>query len=107
MTTDRYPQRKQPDDPMEGRKPWIRVDEAQIVEDPRSPGAYRVQISGHNLKMAISPPRITVAGIPLENQSFEPGGKTITGTLSRKPGSDEVIVDYGFARGETKAAQQE
>jgi hypothetical protein len=35
------------------------------------------------------------------------GGKTITETLSRKPESDEVIVDYGFARGETKAAQQE
>jgi hypothetical protein len=107
MTTDRYQQDKQPDDPMEGRKPWIRVDKAQIVEDPSTSGGYRVQIYGHNLKMAISPPRITVAGVPLENLSFESGGKTITGTLSRKPESDEVIVDYGFARGETKAAQQE
>jgi len=86
---------------MEGRGPWIRVDNAQIVEIPKLPGGYRVSISGHNLKMAISPPRILVGGVELENLEFNPNGKQITGTLSEKPESGEVTVDYGFASGDT------
>lgn len=96
-----------PGDPLEGRRPWIRLDEAQIEEDPERSGQYRVTISGHNLKMAISPPRISVGGVELENLSFDPGGKHITGTLPKKPESDEVTVDYGFAKGQTKVAQRE
>lgn len=108
MTTANERNQKQPSsDPLEGRRPWIRLDDAQIVEDRERSGEFQVTISGHNLKMAISPPRVSVGGIELEHLSFEPGGKQITGVLRNKPGSDEVIVDYGFASGAATATWQE
>jgi hypothetical protein len=88
-------------DPMAGRRPWIRLDGATIAERPDRAGAFQVRITGHNLKMAISPPRILIGGVELTSLSFDPEGKAITGTLSKKPESDQVTVDYGFATGET------
>jgi hypothetical protein len=96
------PEYKEQPDPMRGRRPWIRVDGAQAVEDREHSGQFEVRISGHNLKMAISPPRVEVGGVPLEHIVFEESGKVITGRLSRRPPGDRVIVDYGFASGETK-----
>jgi hypothetical protein len=108
MTTSKEREKQQPPvDPMEGRRPWIRVDDARIEEDTERSGRYRVTISGHNLKMAISPPRIQVGGVDLRDVTFDPGGKQVTGTLPEKPESDEVTVDYGFAIGETSAHRQD
>ena len=101
MTTPKQHNKQPPPDPREGRRPWIRVDGARIDKDPDRSGRYRVTISGNNLKMAIAPPRIVVGGVQLRDVAFDPAGKQITGTLARKPKSDEVVVDYGFARGET------
>lgn len=100
MTTQAQadPERERGDDPMVGRRAWIRVDHAKIMDDEQYEGRYQVQITGHNLKMAISPPRIEVGGVPLENISFEGEGKIITGTLVRQPEDNRVVVDYGFAR---------
>jgi hypothetical protein len=89
-------------DPMAGRRPWIRVDSADLREDPKQAGAYEVRIRGHNLRMAISPPRIEIGGVALRYLSFDPDGTEIRGTLERKPESDQVIVDFGYARGETR-----
>ena len=105
--TSRHRNKKRSGDPMEGRRPWIRVDEARIAEDPRLAGGYRVSISGRNLMMAVSPPRIRVGGVELDDLEFDPSGKQITGTLSRKPESDDVTVDYGFARGDTTLNRRE
>jgi hypothetical protein len=108
MTPSRQHEKQQPpSDPLEGRRPWIRLDAARIEEDTEHPGYYRVTISGHNLKMAISPPRILVGGVELTDVRFDPGGKQITGTLAKKPESDEVTVDYGFASDRTTVKSQE
>lgn len=101
MTMSTKGDEKQPEDRMEGRRPWIRVDGAQLGEAATPAGAYRVRISGHNLKMAISPPRILVGGVELTDLEFDPDGKHIAGTMSQEPDSDEVHVDYGFATGHT------
>jgi len=89
--------------PMAGRRPWIRLDGAEVAKATEGDYPIAVTIHGHNLKMAISPPRIEIGGVPLENISFEDGGKTIRGILSRMPEDDRVLVDYGFANDETKA----
>ena len=107
MAADQQPPPTAPtDDPLEGRRPWIRVDDARITEAKGGPqGRWDVTISGHNLKMAVSPPRITVGGVPLMRPVFEPSGKLITGTLTEEPATDEVVVDYGFATGATKVTR--
>jgi hypothetical protein len=85
-------------DPMAGRKPGIRIDDVTIREMPEYRGCYQVRISGHNLRMAISPPRIEVGGVPLEDLTFDKDGRAVSGTLACKPESERVVVDYGFAR---------
>ena len=92
---------KRPAAPLLGRLPRIRVDDAHVAQDPDREGGFRVSISGHNLKMAISPPMIRVGGVELTDLKIDPGGKQITGTLTRKPESDQVTVDFGFASDET------
>ena len=95
------------EDPMAGRRPWIRVDGADLRPDPDREGHYDVRIRGHNLRMAISPPRIEIGGVALRDLSFAEDGTAIRGTLARKPENDQVIVDYGFARDEAKTTFQE
>jgi hypothetical protein len=107
MTNSKNSDKQPVPDPMGGRRPWIRLDGAHIEEDTEHPGYYRVTISGHNLKMAITPPRITVGEADLTDAKFDTGGKQITGTLEKKPESDEVTVDYGFARGEIRLDRDE
>lgn len=92
----------QRNDPMAGRRPWIRVDSADLREDPKREGAYEVRIRGHNLRMAISPPRIEIGGVSLRHLSFDRDGTEIRGTLEQKPENDRVIVDFGYAFGETR-----
>jgi hypothetical protein len=101
------PQAPQRDDPMAGRRPWIRVDSADLKEDPRHEGAYEVRIRGHNLRMAISPPRIEIGGVPLRHLSFDDDGTEIRGILEQKPENEQVIVDFGFARDETRLSARE
>jgi hypothetical protein len=95
------------DDPMAGRRAWIRVDGAEIAEDREEYGTYRVRITGHNLRLIISPPRIEVGGVRLEQVTFDKDGKTISGTLPSKPEGDRVVVDYGFARDEGELEWEE
>jgi hypothetical protein len=77
----------QRDDPMAGRRPWIRVEGADLTADPKHEGGYEVRIRGHNLRMAISPPRIEIGGVALRHLSFADDGTAIRGTLEpEKPG---------------------
>src|SRR5207249_1235468 len=77
----------------------VRVDRMSIkARTPRR--GYEVVIQGFNLHRAISPPRITVGEVTLEQIDFDPGGLAIRGILPRQPRSRRVVVDYGFARAE-------
>lgn len=76
--------------------PIVRID--RCVVEPGAKGTYRVVIEGFNLHGSISPPRVTVGGVPLVNIQFQADGQKLTGTLAAKPRSKKVVVDYGFAR---------
>ena len=106
-TGQQGPETDQRDDPMAGRRPWIRVDSADLREDPKRAGAYEVRIRGHNLRMAISPPRIEIGGVPLRRLSFDEDGTEIRGALEQKPENEHVIVDFGFARDVTRFSVRE
>ncbi|WP_026555109.1 hypothetical protein [Arthrobacter sp. 35W] len=80
----------------QGRRAWIRVDKA-AASPATTRGVYDVAITGVNLHMAVVPPRIMVGGVPLQQLSFEPGGRRITGVLRGAPEGGSVSVDYGFA----------
>lgn len=83
------------------RKPWIRLDRAQV--NPLAEGrGYEVVIEGFNLHPVISPPRVTVGGVLVERLKFQKDGRAVRGVLPRKPPSHLVVVDYGFARAELK-----
>lgn len=89
----------------EERKPKIRLIGLEV--EFLGPGqGYAVVIEGFNLYGAISPPKVTVGGIPLEHPEFYPNGRFIRGKLSRKPQSDRVVVDYGFARAELRGKRK-
>ena len=81
------------------REPWIRLDDVYVSER-EDDDAYEVVIEGVNFRGTISPPRVTVGGLPLEDQSFASDGRSIRGTLPEEPDSLHVVVDYGFARDE-------
>jgi hypothetical protein len=81
------------------RGPWIRLDDVHLSEQEDGTG-YEVVIEGVNLRSAVVPPRVTVGGLPLEEQSVSPDGRSIRGQLRKKPDSLHVVVDYGFARDE-------
>jgi hypothetical protein len=83
------------------RKPHVRVDRCVLTDGEK--GTYQVTIEGFGLLPAITPPRITVGGVPLEQVRVEHGGRRLTGVLSTQPRGTEVIVDLGYARadGET------
>lgn len=88
------------------RKPWIRLERVRVKHlGPR--GGYEVVIEGVNLHPAISPPRVTVGGVPLEHPEFQRDGRSIRGVLPKKPTSGRVVVDYGFARAELKGLEVE
>ena len=99
--SEHYPDEKGQNDPMAGRRPWIRLDSAERSGEADDQDGIGVRIIGHNLRMVISPPLIEVGGIPLTNVTFDEDGKVIRGTLSKEPEHDRVVVDYGFARDET------
>jgi hypothetical protein len=80
------------------RKPRVRVDRCVVTE--REKGHYDVMIEGFGLLPAITPPRIAVGGVLLEQAMFEKGGRRVTGVLRDRPKNDQVIVDLGYAHAE-------
>lgn len=89
----------EPTDDRPERGPWIRLDDVHVSEREDDDG-YEVVIKGVNLRGAIAQPQVTVGGLPLEEQSVAPDGRSIRGTLPEEPDSLHVVVDYGFARDE-------
>lgn len=87
-----------------GRAGWIRVDGVEIQEGRTRRGerAYSVRIRGVNLRGAISPPRVEVGGQVLEEMSFAPDGRTLSGIVRDKPVAEHVVVDYGSVRAELR-----
>jgi hypothetical protein len=84
------------------RSPQVRIDRCTIRALDRAEG-YEVIIDGFNLHQAISPPRVTVGGVPADSLGFARDGKQLRVRLKRKPAGDRVEVDYGFARAEGRA----
>ncbi|HJQ33113.1 MAG TPA: hypothetical protein VJ866_13075 [Pyrinomonadaceae bacterium] len=83
------------------RKHVIRLDSC-AVEPLGEKRGYNAVIEGFNLHPAISPPRVTVGGVLLEEMQFQADGRRIRGVLRQKPRSGRVMVDYGFARATLK-----
>ena len=83
------------------RKPQVRVDRCVVTEVEK--GNYDVVIEGFGLRPAITPPHITVGGVPLEQAKFEQGGRRVTAVLRNRPKDDQFIVDLGYARAEGHA----
>ena len=84
------------------RKPKVRVD--SVVVRTGSSGKYEVTIEGFGLRPAISPPRILVGGVLLEEATFERDGRTVKGVLRYRPKNQQVLVDLGYASAEGKVA---
>jgi hypothetical protein len=83
------------------RAPIVRLDRCYVKPvSNKKKGLYEAIIEGYNLHQAISPPRVTVGGVMLENIGFQDDGTAIRGTLSKRPRDRTVVVDYGFARAE-------
>jgi hypothetical protein len=80
---------------------WIRLDRVR-VEPLEDRSGYRVIIDGFNLHRAISPPRVEVGGVPLQQLEFQRDGRCLRGVLAREPANPVTVVDYGFARAEAK-----
>lgn len=80
------------------RAPTVRIDRCVVQQDEK--GVYRVEIEGFGLRPAISPPSVTVGGQELEEWTWEPGGKRVSGILRGRPADDRVVVDLGYARTE-------
>jgi hypothetical protein len=76
------------------RKPHVRIDSVEIsaVDPPRE---YRVVVHGFNLHAVVSPPRVTVGGVELEEIIFSVDGRTIRGRLSSAPSGERVVVELG------------
>lgn len=84
------------------RRPQVRIDRCTIQALDRGEG-YAAIIEGFNLRQAISPPRVTVGGVPADSLSYARDGKQLRVLLKQKPDGDRVEVDYGFARAEGRA----
>ena len=87
------------------RKLMIRLDSC-TVEPLGEKRGYNAVIEGFNLHPAISPPRVTVGGVLLEDMQFEAKGRRIRGVLRKKPRSERVVVDYRFAQAKLKGQIQ-
>jgi hypothetical protein len=86
------------------RAPIVRLDRYYVKpvsnDNKRKKRSYEALIEGYNMHQAISPPRVTVGGVMLENIRFQDDGTAIRGTLSKRPRDRTVVVDYGFTRAE-------
>ena len=83
------------------RAPMVRLDRCHVKPaSNKKRRSYDATIEGYNLHQAISPPRVTVGGVMLEDIRFQDDGTAIRGTLSKRPRDHTVVVDYGFARAE-------
>lgn len=88
----------------DGRSGWLRLDRCTVDEKPdKTRNGYPVTIEGVNLRAAISPPTVTIGGQRVHELHFAPDGRSITGLIKEPPEDRQVIVDYGFARGELSA----
>jgi hypothetical protein len=81
------------------RKPWIRLDR-YYMKPQTGKDTYEVVIEGFHLASAVSPPRITLGGVPVRGLKFKPDGRAVWGILSKEPANDVLVVDYGYARAE-------
>jgi hypothetical protein len=92
------------------RAPIVRLDRCHVkpVSDNKrkKKRSYEALIEGYNMHQAISPPRVTVGGVMLENIRFQDDGTAIRGTLSKRPRDRTVVVDYGFTRAEALLKSQ-
>ncbi len=84
------------------RSVQVRIDHCTIQELESGKG-FEAIIRGFNLRQAISPPQVTVGGVPADSLRFSRDGKQLRVMLKRKPRSSRVAVDYGFARAEGRA----
>src|SRR5215813_5487202 len=82
-------------------RPRIYVHATQVQETADGKG-YAIRIEGNNLHAAIVPPKVTVGGEIVADLKFSGDGRSISGTVGKKPRDSHTIVDYGFARGELK-----
>jgi hypothetical protein len=82
------------------RRPQVRIDRCTIQVLDRG---YAAIIEGFNLRQAISPPQVTVGMVPADSLVYARDGKQLRAILKKKPASDRVVVDYGFARAEGRA----
>ena len=83
---------------MQESRPAPRIDRVLVSEAKGD--LYEVVIEGLRLTPAISPPSITVGGLPLQQARFEPGGRRITGALYGPPKDERVALDLGYTRTE-------
>jgi hypothetical protein len=78
------------------RKPRARIDRCEVAQDEK--GRYMVVVEGFGLVPAVSPPQITVGGVPLEEIRYEKGGRRLSGVLREPPRDGRVVVDLGYAQ---------
>lgn len=61
---------------------------------------YAVEIRGANFFRGWVPPRVLVGGQPVRELRFSPDGTVLRGVLHHRPVGRQIVVDYGFMRGE-------
>jgi hypothetical protein len=85
---------------MAARRPELAVDRGTLTVGP-SPLRYRVAVEGRGLHLALSPPRVTVGGIPVTDLEGTRDGTSLRGRVAHSPPNATFVIDYGFANAET------
>src|SRR5262249_43735626 len=73
----------------------LRDDNARVR---REKGEYAVLVKGFGLHNALSPPSLTVGGVPAEDLRFQPDGLALHGVLRLMPTDERTVLEYGFTR---------
>lgn len=86
-------------------RPQIRIYHCGLIA--QGDGGYMIVVEGYGLRPGITPPLMTLGGVPIENLKFEPSGRRVTGVIRAHPGEDVLVVDLGFACLESRCASEE
>ncbi|HPG21918.1 MAG TPA: hypothetical protein PLH75_03915 [Amaricoccus sp.] len=89
---------------LEGRTGRFRVDACRIL---RAEDGYRLVCTGMGMIPAISPPRITVGGLPVREVQFLDRGRRIEAVLPEPPRDSTVLLDFVQGVAKVEAARDD
>lgn len=82
------------------RTPQVRLDRVIVKKGGEGQYGFEVAIEGFGLLPALSPPQVTVGGVPVAQLTFATDGRRAAGVLRERPANPQVVVDLGYAHAE-------